>query len=98
MTELYLGTDLYHALVERLLPVAGTGNADQIRTAIGPLAADRIERLAHHLAHIAPCPACGAMTDNEIKVALGEAGNIWPNHIRGAIALANYEDRLARFH
>ncbi|MEH2517561.1 hypothetical protein V1279_003134 [Bradyrhizobium sp. AZCC 1610] len=96
MTELYLGTDLYHALVECLLPVAGNGNADQIRAVIGPLAKDRMEPLADRLAHLPPCPACGAVTGNEIKIVLGEVGDIWPNHIRSAVTLAHYEDHLTR--
>jgi hypothetical protein len=92
MTELYLGTDLYHALVERLLPVAGTGNADQVRAVIGPLAKDGVEPLADRLAHLAPCPMAGKVTGNEIKIALGEVGDIWPNNIKGAVTLAHYED------
>jgi AICAR transformylase/IMP cyclohydrolase PurH len=89
---LYLGTDLYRALVERLLPVAGTGNADQIRAVFGPLAKERIEPMADRLAHPAPCPACGAVTGNEIKIALGEIGNIWPRSIYGDVIAANQEE------
>ncbi|WOH64058.1 hypothetical protein [Bradyrhizobium sp. BWA-3-5] len=98
MTELYLPTTIYREIIERLLPVAGAGNADQITAVLGPLAKDRLVPLADRLARLAPCPACGMVTSNEVKIALGEAGDIWPNHIRSAVALAHYEDHVAQFH
>ncbi|UGY18998.1 hypothetical protein HAP48_0017005 [Bradyrhizobium septentrionale] len=34
------------------------------------------------------------MTDNEIKIALGERGDIWPSCIRGHIMVADLDDDL----
>lgn len=88
MTELYLGGNLYRTLVERLIPVAGNGNTIAIKEVLGPLANNRLEPLADQLASLAPCPVTGIMTDNEVKIALGEAGDIWPRSIYGHVLAA----------
>jgi hypothetical protein len=36
------------------------------------------------------------VTGNEIKIALGEIGDIWPNSIRGHVMIAHYEDIAAK--
>lgn len=93
MTDsLYLGGDLYRTLVERLIPHAGTGNANQIRLVLGPLAKDRLDQLSSRLANLAPCPVTGIMTDNEVIHALGEHGDIWPRSIWGHVVIAHAEE------
>jgi hypothetical protein len=91
MDGLYLGGDLYHALVARLVPVAGTGNAEQIKAILGALTPDRLVRLVDYLAHLEPCPVTGIITENEIKIALGEAGGIWPREIYADVVMARLE-------
>jgi hypothetical protein len=34
------------------------------------------------LLNIAPCPKTGRVTENEVKIALGEDWDIWPTSIR----------------
>ena len=67
--DMFLPNILYSTIIDRLIPVAGNGNADQIRIAMGPLLLDR-PALADRLASLDPCPVTGTMTDNEIKTAL----------------------------
>lgn len=43
---------------------------------------DRLEALARALTQIEPCAVTGRITENEIKIALGEHGDIWPASIR----------------
>jgi hypothetical protein len=38
-------------------------------------------RLVEALAAIKPCPVTGEVTD-QVKIALGEVGDIWPNSIK----------------
>jgi hypothetical protein len=92
MTELYLGCAHYDALVERLIPVAGAGSANQIKAVLGPIASDRMSRLADVLASLDPCPVTGLMTDNQIKIALGEFGDVWPRSIYGEVVYADQEE------
>jgi hypothetical protein len=89
--EIYLGNDLYRALVERLVPVAGTGNPESIKAMLGPLAKPRLEILAVHLAHLESCPFRGEITEDQIKRALGEVGDMWPNSIRSHVMVAELE-------
>lgn len=91
MTELYLGGAHYDALVGRVTMVAGAGDIDQIKAALGPLANDR-PALVSCLAHLAPCPVSGEMTDNQVKIALGENGDTWPRSIMGDVAYADMEE------
>ena len=42
---------------------------------------ERYSRLVAALLNVKPCPFTGAVTENEIKIALGEAGDIWPESI-----------------
>jgi hypothetical protein len=91
MTELYLSYDHYRELVTRLLPIAGAGNADQIKAVLGPMASERLARLADHLANLQPCPVTGAITRNEVVTCLGEHGDIWPREIYGPVVIANLE-------
>jgi hypothetical protein len=39
-------------------------------------------RAAEAIAALMPCPAHGVVTADQVKIALGEAGNIWPESIR----------------
>jgi hypothetical protein len=83
--ELYLGCDLYRLLVERLMPISGTGNPEPIKAVLGPLANQRLNMLADRLARLEPCSVTGRITENEVKIALGENGNIWPRSIYGYV-------------
>ncbi|WP_143271684.1 hypothetical protein [Bradyrhizobium mercantei] len=94
MTEVLLPTVLYTTIIDRLIPVAGNGNVDQIHVAMGSLLLDR-PGLADRLAGLAPCPVTGRMTDNEITIALGEHGDICPSGIRGHIMVADLEEELS---
>ncbi|QOZ26158.1 hypothetical protein [Bradyrhizobium sp. CCBAU 51753] len=91
MPEEFYPNVLYTAVVDRIRPVAGQGDVDLIRRAMGPLLADR-PGLAEWLAALDPCPWSGEMTDNEVKVALGEFGNIWPTSIWAHVVHAHHED------
>lgn len=48
---------------------------------------ERYSRLVAALVNIQPCPVTGMVTENEIKIALGEAGDIWPQAIRSSVQL-----------
>ena len=41
------------------------------------------QRAAEAIAALTPCPFHGCITTDQVKIALGEAGNIWPESIRG---------------
>jgi hypothetical protein len=92
MDGLYLGADLYRAYVGTIVPVAGTGDVERIKSILGPLARDRLDPLATHLAQLDPCPVTGKMTDNQVIIALGEHGDIWPRSIWGQVVIAYAED------
>lgn len=94
MTEEFLPNALYSTIVDRLIPIAGTGNAKAIIAALEPLTDDQLDLLVDRLAALAPCPVTGLVTDNEIKIALGEHGDIWPSCIRGHIMVADLDDDL----
>lgn len=53
---------------------------------------DRYTRLVAALANLEPCPFAGRITEDQIKVALGEAGDIWPLEIRGDVIVAALEE------
>ncbi|UGY18999.1 hypothetical protein HAP48_0017010 [Bradyrhizobium septentrionale] len=53
MTEEFLPNALYSTIVDRLIPVAGTGNAKAIIAALEPLTNDRLDLLADRLAALA---------------------------------------------
>jgi hypothetical protein len=42
---------------------------------------ERYARLVAALTNVKPCLMAGIVTENEIKTALGEAGDIWPASI-----------------
>jgi hypothetical protein len=42
-------------------------------------------RAADAIAALEPCPVHGVITADQVKIALGEAGNIWPESIRSAV-------------
>ncbi|MCA6124572.1 hypothetical protein J6500_22140 [Bradyrhizobium sp. WSM 1704] len=86
-TETFLPRALYDCHVDRLVAVAGQGDVDLIHLAMGSLLAGR-PGLAERLANLDPCPVAGAITNNEIKMALGEHGNVWPSTIRPHVLLA----------
>jgi hypothetical protein len=45
---------------------------------------ERYSRLVAALVNGQPCPFAGRITEDQIKVALGEAGDIWPKSIEKA--------------
>ena len=101
LPDTFITRALYDTLVEHLALVAGTPNSfDLIKNALRalPLPDHRLEVLADHLAHLEPCPFRGEVTEDQIKIALGEVGDVWPNNIRGDVILAHYEDHLTRLH
>jgi hypothetical protein len=51
----------------------------------------RYSRLVRALVNPEPCPVTGMVTDNEIKVILGEIGDIWPESIQADVAAASAE-------
>jgi hypothetical protein len=53
---------------------------------------ERCSRLVAALTKVQPCPVTGEVTDNEIKVILGEIGDIWPESILADVASASAED------
>jgi hypothetical protein len=42
----------------------------------------RFERIAIAIAALEPCPFFGVVTADQVKMALGEHGDIWPEAIR----------------
>ena len=42
-------------------------------------------RAADAIAALKPCPVHGVVTADQVKIALGEAGDIWPDSIRGDV-------------
>lgn len=42
---------------------------------------DDWQKLVTELANIKPCPFAGRVTEDQIKIVLGEHGNIWPRSI-----------------
>lgn len=40
------------------------------------------KKLTEALASLEPCPTSGLVTEDQIKIALGEVGGIWPDSIR----------------
>lgn len=55
------------------------------------LSHDRYTRLVAALADLKPCPIADRITADQIKIALGEAGDIWPLGIRRDVILAGAE-------
>jgi len=49
-------------------------------------------RLVKALVDPSPCPVTGKVTEDEIKVILGEIGDIWPESIQADVAAASAED------
>jgi hypothetical protein len=47
------------------------------------IATARENRIAEALAVLEPCPVHGRITTDQVKIVLGEVGNIWPETIRG---------------
>jgi len=90
MTESYLPNSLYAIVVERVTRVAGQGDVDLIKVAMGPLLHDR-PGLAERLADLSPCPCSGLMTGEQVKHCLGVDGNVWPQMIYGAALLATID-------
>ncbi|WP_375763089.1 hypothetical protein ACE10X_27230 [Bradyrhizobium sp. Pha-3] len=90
MIETFLSRALHQACVDRLIPVAGQGDVDLIHRAVGPLLLDR-PGLAERLAELDGCPFSGVVTVNEIKIALGEFGDIWPTSIWPHVMTAGFD-------
>ena len=90
--DTFITTALYDTLVEHLALVAGNTNLIRNILRALPLPDHQLEALADRLAHLAPSPFAECVTDNEVKICLGEHGSVWPNSIKGAVTLANYED------
>lgn len=42
---------------------------------------NRLNQLAEAIAAIAPCPFTGKVTADQVKLVLGEKGNVWPASI-----------------
>lgn len=88
MSDIFVTRALYNTLVEHLALNAGTAsNIGPVRNVLRalPLRTHRLEVLADHLARLDPCPFTGHVTEDQIKVALGEVGDVWPNSIRGHV-------------
>ncbi len=43
---------------------------------------ERLVRAADAIANLAPCPIAGRITRDQVLLALGEFGDIWPDSIR----------------
>ncbi len=43
---------------------------------------ERYARLVNALLNVQPCPFAGHVTADQIMMALGEVGNVWPIHSR----------------
>jgi hypothetical protein len=52
------------------------------------IGSERFERIAEAIAALEPCPFFGVLTADQVKMALGEHGDIWPDSIRRHIASA----------
>lgn len=89
MTGRFISNILYSTTVERLIPVAGKRDVEQIRIALGPL--DDRPGLAEALANLDPCPVTGVMTETEVMHCIGVHGDWWPQSIYGDVLLANVE-------
>jgi hypothetical protein len=46
------------------------------------IATARENRIAKAIAALTPCPVDGVITSDQVKIVLGEVGNIWPASIR----------------
>ncbi|MGY4332798.1 hypothetical protein ACVWWG_007215 [Bradyrhizobium sp. LB7.2] len=95
MTEIFLPNSLYAIVIERVTKVAGQGDVDAIKVALGPLMHDR-PGLAERLANLAPCPVTGLVTHDEVKHCLGVDGDLWPKEIYGPALLAAVESSTVR--
>lgn len=49
------------------------------------IATARENRIAEAIAALTPCPFHGYITADQVKMVLGEVGNIWPESIRGDV-------------
>ena len=49
------------------------------------IATAREARIAKAIAALEPCPVHGCITTDQVKIVLGEVGNIWPASIRPRI-------------
>lgn len=90
----FLTNPLWAIVVERVTKVAGQGDVELVKVAMGPLLHDR-PGLAERLAHLEPCPVTGRMTSDRVVVCLGEHGDYWPKEIYGAALLAAVEGERA---
>jgi hypothetical protein len=43
---------------------------------------ENYRRIAEAIAELTPCPSHGCITADQVKIILGEVGNIWPESIR----------------
>lgn len=48
----------------------------------------RFEGIAKAIAALEPCPFFGVVTADQVKIALGEHGDIWPDSIRADVEQA----------
>jgi hypothetical protein len=46
------------------------------------IATARENRIAKAISALMPCPFHGRITADQVKIVLGEVGNIWPQSIR----------------
>jgi len=46
------------------------------------IATARENRIAEAIAALEPCPFHGCITSDQVKIVLGEVGDIWPESIR----------------
>ncbi|TAI63464.1 hypothetical protein [Bradyrhizobium sp. Leo170] len=51
------------------------------------LSDDRHSRLVQAILNAKPCPFAGHVTADQITMALGEVGSIWPEHSRGDMVI-----------
>lgn len=54
---------------------------------------EAFQRLADKIAALEPCPFYGYVTPDQIKMALGEHGNIWPTSVHAETAVPQSKAR-----
>ncbi len=93
--DLYITRAVYKTTTEHLALFAGDpANLNQIKNVLraSPLPAYRLDVLAGHLARLTPCPWSREITKDEVRVCLGEHGDVWPGSIKRSVLLATFED------
>lgn len=54
---------------------------------------DRLDAIADAILNIEPCPVTGMIRRDQIIMAIGEAGNVWPESILPDVICAGLEHR-----